>query len=177
VLVLSGADFRKFLQPLLPPDSVGRYTRVTTFLQRVPYLHTLDSRQLAAVSARMQFESAEAGAELVRQGEPGDRFYVISAGEASVWVANADGEKRLAARLGEGEFFGEVALIQRVPRTATVRAETRIDLLTLDKASFESLFQVDGSFRQRLEQFASRRVRQNRERGLDPSPLYATRTV
>jgi MFS family permease len=67
-----------------------------------------------------------AGQEVVRQGDPGDRFYVIETG-----AANVVGNGRLVATLGPGDGFGEIALLRRVPRTATVRAATDLELHAL----------------------------------------------
>ena len=63
----------------------------------------------------------EPGEPIVRQGEIGDRFYIIARGAVEVVREDGDTCTRLA-RLGPGEHFGEVALLQNVPRTATVRA-------------------------------------------------------
>jgi CRP-like cAMP-binding protein len=73
----------------------------------------------------------KAGDEIVRQGEPGDRFYVIDSGSAEVLV---DG--RPAASLGPGDYFGEIGLLRDVPRTATVRAREDGLLLTLTHDAF-----------------------------------------
>jgi len=74
---------------------------------------------------------AEAGQEIIRQGEPGDRFYVIDAGTVEVVAGGGVGSV-----LGPGESFGEIALLRDVPRTATVRARDRVVLLALERADF-----------------------------------------
>jgi CRP-like cAMP-binding protein len=71
------------------------------------------------------------GEEVVRLGEPGDRFYVIDSGSVDVYV---DG--RVTTRLGPGEYFGEIALLRDTPRTATVHAREDGVLLTLSRDSF-----------------------------------------
>jgi hypothetical protein len=81
---------------------------------------------------------ASAGTVLIREGDPGDRFFVIEAGEAAVTV---DG--REIARLGPGGYVGEIALLRDVPRTATVTALTDLDLLALEREEF--LAAVTGS--------------------------------
>jgi len=73
----------------------------------------------------------KAGDEIVRQGEPGDRFYVVDSGSAEVLV---DG--RPSASLDPGDYFGEIALLRNVPRTATVRAREDGLLLSLTHDAF-----------------------------------------
>jgi CRP-like cAMP-binding protein len=70
-------------------------------------------------------------AEAVTQGAPGDRFYVIRSGRATVEVDGAE-----TGELGPGDFFGEIALLRDVPRTATVRAVEPLDLYALERDDF-----------------------------------------
>jgi CRP-like cAMP-binding protein len=75
--------------------------------------------------------SRPAGSILIAEGEVGDRFYFIETGEV---VVSQPG--REIGRLGPGESFGELALVRRIPRTATVVAATDVEMLALDRASF-----------------------------------------
>ena len=79
------------------------------------------------------------GETIIRQGEIGDRFYIIEAGQVEI-VRQEPGrpEERLAVR-GEGDSFGEIALIRDVDRTATVRCLTPVDVVTFNRRDFQTL--------------------------------------
>jgi CRP/FNR family cyclic AMP-dependent transcriptional regulator len=76
---------------------------------------------------------------VVKQGDAADRFYVIVGGEAEVVSEYAEREEIVLARLGPGEYFGEIGLLQNRPRTATVRAATALELLALAREPFLAL--------------------------------------
>jgi MFS family permease len=86
---------------------------------------------LERLSNRLEPLHASAGTVVIRQGDPGDRFYVVRSGEAEVTI---DG--KAVGRLGPGGAFGEVALLRNVPRTATVTATTDTDLVSLVREDF-----------------------------------------
>jgi CRP-like cAMP-binding protein len=102
-------------------------------LSRAGLLATLPGEVLARLAARMQREEIAAGCAVVREGEPGERFYVVLAGMMAV-SQDALGPRRL---LRPGDTFGEVALAMDVPRTASVRALTPTTVASCDRATFD----------------------------------------
>jgi CRP-like cAMP-binding protein len=86
------------------------------------------------------------GVEVVRQGEAGDRFFLVAHGAFEVQV---DGQQQI--RLERGDYFGERALLHRAPRAATVMAIEPSRVLALDQAAFDSLLASDLVVRTRLE--------------------------
>jgi MFS family permease len=102
-------------------------------LRAHPIFRPLADAALEQLARALEPHQADAGAELVRQGDPGDRVYLVVAGELEVVVDGVAG-----GRLGPGDVFGEIALLRDVPRTATVRAATAAELLTLGRDEFLS---------------------------------------
>jgi CRP-like cAMP-binding protein len=115
-------------------------------LRGVPLFADLPPARLLEVASAMRAEEVEAGVEVVRQGEPGDRFYLIGRGGFEVRV-----DDRPIVRLARGDFFGERALLRRVPRAATVVADERGQLFVLDRGAFENLLASDMAARTRIE--------------------------
>lgn len=107
-----------------------------TLLEQVRFLAQLSEEQLAEVAARLHRETFGPGETVLRQGEAGDRFYLIERGTAEVFVGN-DSHPRVV--LATGNYFGELALLHNVPRTATVRAGSALGVLWLTKGDFERL--------------------------------------
>ncbi len=80
-----------------------------------------------------------AGEVILRAGEPGSRFYIITEGEVEVVRPAGAGREEPLARLGPGKYFGEIALLQHSRRTATVRATTETRLLSIARQDFSAL--------------------------------------
>lgn len=101
----------------------------------------------------MRFAAGEA---IVRQGEPGSRFYIVTEGEVEVVRETPDGEAPLA-RLGPGQYFGEVALLHGVERTATVRAAVDTRVLSIARQDFSTLVRHLGPLRDSIAADAASR--------------------
>ena len=101
-------------------------------LRRVPFLAALPQFELERLARNATWQDAPSGMDVVQQGDVGELFYVIEAGQFTVAV---DGELR-PHRLGPGDSFGEAALLWSVPRTSTVSAATAGRLLAIDSPDF-----------------------------------------
>lgn len=125
-----------------PPASVpvGEAAEdVLEAMAAVPFLASLPREALGSIVAGMRRERYRNGDAIVRQGEPGDRFCLLQSGEAEVLFEDESGARERLASLRAGDFFGEIALLEERPRTATVRARGEVSVLSLDRPSFVSL--------------------------------------
>ncbi len=104
-------------------------------LSRVPLLQDVGRTELEKLASRTRREHFHSGADIVRIGAPGRSLYLVMDGLVQVIYPSSSADFELA-RLGVGDFFGEMALLNDKPRSATVRALTPVDLVALDKEDF-----------------------------------------
>jgi putative ABC transport system ATP-binding protein len=122
---------------------------ICEFLRRITLFSHLTPVTLTNVADKMRLERHPAEATLMRQGDAGDLFYLIRTGQVEVLITT-DGQTRRVAVLGEGDFFGERALIRGEPRTATVRALSDLEVYTLGKDEFTSVVNSSPTFQSEL---------------------------
>ena len=124
-------------------DDLLGWSFLGAFVLPEPHLklfHRLPLETVARAIKRLAERPVAPGETIVRQGQPGDSYYVILDGEAEVWVADAaGGAPSLVNRLADGDSFGEEALLAECSRTATVTMTTPGRLLVLSKADFNAL--------------------------------------
>lgn len=107
---------------------------LTEVLAAVELFSRCGRSELKTVARHVETVRLEPGVDLTRQGDAGDAFYVIIDGRARVSV---DGE--LAGTLGPGQYFGELALLDGEPRSATVTSETDLEVAVLGLRMFRTL--------------------------------------
>lgn len=122
----------------------------------LPLFHELSPSELDLVLTKLQPQSVGAGDIIMRQGEPGDRFYIIHKGRVEI---SRDGQ-RVATR-GAGEAIGEIALLYNIPRTATARALEPTELLTLTANDFLDLLVRYLGRAEALQNLSAQRLRSN----------------
>ena len=101
-------------------------------LRHAEFFHGVDTSEMQLIAEQMTEQSYADGDVVVREGDPGDRMYLLVTGTMHVYVER-DSKIITYSRLQAGECFGEMALIDGAPRSATVQAETPSFCLTLSK--------------------------------------------
>jgi len=116
------------VSPRHVPASVTELSRIGLFAE-------LPGETLTKLAEHMRRDEVAPGTPVVREGEDGERFYVLLSGVAAVSQSSLGGRRVLRA----GEYFGEVALAMQVPRTATVTAMTPCVVASCDRSTFDEL--------------------------------------
>jgi CRP/FNR family transcriptional regulator, cyclic AMP receptor protein len=124
----------------------------------VPLFETLSRAHLARVAALAEESNYNAGRVIVKRDDPGRAFYVIVEGNAKVVkgkIVTAKGE----ARLGPGDFFGELSLLDGEARSATVVAETPMRVVRIERTAFRRLLRDEPDLALKLLEGMARRTR------------------
>jgi len=116
--------------------------------------------ELAAVAGRLEHRRFAERETIVAEGDPGDALYVIAEGSVVVTIRSPQGTELELARLGAGEFFGEVSVIKGRKRTATITAGSACEVLELSRADLEKIVATHPRVRTVLEEFIHRRAEQ-----------------
>jgi CRP/FNR family cyclic AMP-dependent transcriptional regulator len=122
-------------------------------LRSIPLFSSCSERELEFIATRVEDMDIAAGRLLCEKGKSGGDFFVIISGEAEVDAA--DGKRKL----GPGEFFGEIALIDDGPRTATVRSTTPMRCLVLSHDQFRDVLRQNAEIAVKVLHAVTRRLR------------------
>jgi CRP/FNR family transcriptional regulator, cyclic AMP receptor protein len=134
--------------------------RDTELLARVPLFAGMSKRHLRGVAGISKEERFDERATVAQEGREGDDFYVIVTGQAKVTRGT-----RTIARLMPGDFFGEIALLDGGPRTASVVAETPLHVMTVNRKPFQAMLERDPTIVLKMLEELAGRLR-NAERSL-----------
>ena len=132
-------------------------------LARCDLLRHLPPEEMAPLLDRVRTRSVKAGEIVFHAGDPGDALYLVADG--SVQVIAPGTSPRILAELGSGQAFGEMALLSGGSRTATVRAKTDSELLTIAKADFDHLVADDPFLAERVRKLSHDRAISNLRAG------------
>ncbi|MDT8376588.1 MAG: cyclic nucleotide-binding domain-containing protein [Mariprofundaceae bacterium] len=133
---------------------LARILAITPVFEGVPP----DAR--LALSEKFQLKPFTGGETIVKEGEPGDTFYLIRSGHVAVSTCGmgSQGEQIALGRIGEGAFFGEVSLLTDKPRTATVTADGDVELMELTRDDFNDIVASHPSVLKVVEAYQKQRV-------------------
>jgi hypothetical protein len=125
-----------------------------------PLFEILGDVEREAIVKEMEVETHDEGSVIITEGEPGAAMYLIASGEVKVYTRGTGGGAGTLylARLGEGDFFGEVSVLTGKPRTATITASQRTELLRLDKEKLDGVLAKHPSLRKVLDDFYQQRA-------------------
>jgi putative peptide zinc metalloprotease protein len=174
-LTLSRNDFNRLLRAgFHGRRKVERTLQHERLLRRIPIFRDFDPFTLRQVAAQLESHTLESNAVVFRQGEAGDRFYIVERGEVAVRLRLPGGDEVEQGRLGPGEYFGEIALLMDVPRTATVATTQPTTLLTVQAETFNALVRDFYTTRRILQRTGSRRVLSNTDTARRASTAVVT---
>jgi ATP-binding cassette subfamily B protein len=108
-------------------------------LKMFPIFSEMDADFLEGISHFFATEAYAKDRTIIHEGDPGDKFYVIVRGKVEVLKVDANGINHRVAVLSDGDFFGELALLHNIPRTATIHTLTPVVFITLQRDFFQSL--------------------------------------
>ena len=146
-------DLKEALRTLSPEYRIKRDEKIRR-LEEVPIFEDCTRRQLREVAAISKVVELAAGSIVTRTGDPGEEFFVLVDGSVTVEIS-----PRKRGRLRPGDFFGEMSLLDGEPRSATVRAETDVRLLVIQRRNFQSLLREVPELSHRVLETLSRRIR------------------
>src|SRR5215510_11901744 len=163
-LIATGTIFAGLVLMALPvgiiatafAEQIQRRDFIVTWgmISRVPLFAELDAAEISDVMELLRAQVVEPGEIVVREGDAAHSMYFIASGEVEIVLKS----KKSPLRLGVGQFFGEVAVLRRGRRSATVTALTRTNLLVLDAHDLHALMQRDRRVAERIEDVVEKRI-------------------
>jgi len=132
---------------------------VPDLFQKVPLFSGIPAEDRLALARAATVRTYRRGDVIVRQGQPGESFFVIVRGRVAVTILSPDGREVVLNTLGEGDHFGEMALVDDAPRSASVVAQERSELAILSREVFVDLLRSNFVLTRALLAAFSRRLR------------------
>jgi len=132
---------------------------IPDLFQKVPLFSGIPAEDRLALARAATVRTYRRGDVIVRQGQPGESFFVIVKGRVAVTILSPDGREVVLNTLGEGDHFGEMALVDDAPRSASVVAQERSELAILSREVFVDLLRSNFVLTRALLATLSRRLR------------------
>jgi len=130
----------------------------SSFYRKFTLFAELDDRELASIAAVSKTRRLAKDDAVFHADESGDVFYLIREGQVKVTMTSPEGKEIILSILGVGDFFGELALLTRAPRNASIIARDACTLLALDIVDFHELFGRHPELARAIREEAARRM-------------------
>ena len=134
-------------------------TDVSEFLAQVPIFSELTKTDLLLLADQVEHSSFQAGEEIIKEGDRDARMFIIVSGTVEVLKGRGQRNEKLLAAFGPYDYFGEMALIDDLVRSATVRAREDTKVLSLEKPAFHKAIERNPTIALELLRVLSQRVR------------------
>jgi CRP/FNR family transcriptional regulator, cyclic AMP receptor protein len=128
-------------------------------LKQVPFFADLNKDELSELSARLVARRFSTGQIIFHHGDPGGLLYIIRKGKIKITYSTLDGQEALLAILGTNDFFGELALLDEAPRSATAEAIETTEAMTLHREDFIRFIRNNPDFSLHVLQTLTQRIR------------------
>ena len=120
---------------IVKESAINKREKYKKFLETIPLLSTVESYELYSICDAIKTEKYEKNQFIIKEGEEGDKFFILDEGEAVATKENMNFKKQYL----KGDYFGELALLRNAPRAASVMAVTDCKVLSLDRPAFKRL--------------------------------------
>ena len=132
---LFGELDRLTFNSIVKESAINKREKYKKFLETIPLLSTVESYELYSICDAIKTEKYEKNQFIIKEGEEGDKFFILDEGEAVATKENMNFKKQYL----KGDYFGELALLRNAPRAASVMAVTDCKVLSLDRPAFKRL--------------------------------------
>ena len=134
-------DLLDTIEAVLAEAPAAVSSRASTPKISSPLFADFSEADLVAVIQGLELATYGPGEILILEGDPGTSLFVITSGVVRAFVRQADGKNKQVREMGEGSFFGEIAVLSGKPRTATVTAKTAVEALVLERKTLDNIVQ------------------------------------
>jgi CRP-like cAMP-binding protein len=134
-------------------------TVATEALQKVPFFAGRSQSEMAVLARRLVLRRFGASQVIFHYGDPAGLLYIITSGKIKISHSSADGQEAVLAILGEGDFFGELALLDDSPRSATAETIEPTETLTLHRDEFLDYIDSNPAFSRHVLHILAKRIR------------------